>query len=81
MTTRVERAIVRMLLRSSYKCRQCNKERGGEGFEVTVDVTSPAEAQEWVDKVRPAPHTMPVGWSSYLDGFQCPDCSGKVTLA
>ena len=50
MTTRVDRAIARNM-RRSYKCRQCTKERSGEGFEATVDVTSPAEAQEWATKL------------------------------
>jgi len=74
MTTRVDRAIARNM-RRSYKYRQCTKERSGEGFEVTVDVTSPAEAQEWATKLTPAPRNTPVGWPSYLDGFQCSDCT------
>jgi hypothetical protein len=76
MNTRVERIKGAVLLRSLYKCRRCNAEQWGTGREVPVDARSLEEIARAVERTRPSPHDMPVGWSSYLnDEYQCGDCT------
>lgn len=56
-----------LVVRDTYTCRKCGARQVGNANLVETD--DPAAT---LSKNRPTPHNMPVGWASYLDGFDCP---------
>jgi hypothetical protein len=77
MTTRIERVVARVLVRSVYKCVKCSAERAGTGREIPFDVHAPEEIRRFVDGIVTPPHGMPVGWGHYGNGqYRCDACAG-----
>ena len=69
MSTNPSRVLVRatLVVQDIYTCRKCDARQVGDAY--TVETSDPPAA---LSVNRPHPHSMPVGWASYLDGFDCP---------
>lgn len=69
MSTTPRRVLVQatLVVRDIYTCRKCNARRAGDAYNIETD-----DPLLSLSRNRPTPHSMPVGWASYLDGFECP---------
>lgn len=56
-----------LVVRDIYKCRKCDAAQAGDAY--TIETDNPVST---LSRNNPRPHSMPVGWASYLDGFDCP---------
>jgi hypothetical protein len=70
MPTTPCRVLVRatLVVRDVYICRKCDARQTGEAY--SVETSDPLHT---LSQNLPKPRFMPVGWASYLDGFDCPN--------
>lgn len=54
-------------VRDIYTCRKCAARQTGDAY--TIETDDPLRV---LSRNAPKPHAMPIGWASYLDGFDCP---------
>lgn len=69
-----------LVVQQRYVCGTCGATGVGDPVRISVYGPDAWSVHDAIDRIRPDPNKMPVGWCSYSGGvkFQCPKCKPKV---